>query len=175
MPFYEFEGMRPVVSPETFVDPNAILIGDVSVASGCYIGPGSVLRGDGATITVGKDSNIQDNCVVHTSPGNPTIIHSSVHIGHACILHGCEIFSNVLIGISAIVADDVKIHSYCLVGAASLITAGQEIPGKSLLMGSPAKIVRTLTQEHIDRIAHGLATYQDLVKRYLKSFKEIKL
>ena len=175
MPFYEFEDKRPVISREAFVHPNAVLIGDVAVASGCYIGAGSVLRGDIGSISMGKDSNIQENCVIHTFPKRSTIIHPEVHIGHGSILHGCEIFPKVLIGMGSTVADGVKINSYCLIGAASLITADQEIPEQSLVMGSPARIVGRITQKHLDRINDGLVTNQELTKRYLGSFKEIEI
>lgn len=174
MPFYEFEGKRPSISREAFVHPDAVLIGDVTVASGCYIGAGSVLRGDIGSIKIGAGSNIQENCVLHTFPDKSIIIHSAVHIGHGCILHGCEVCSKVLVGMGSIVSDGVKINSYCLIGAGSLIPADREIPERSMVVGSPARIIKTITQDHIERITYGLAAYQNLAKRSLTSCKEIK-
>ncbi|MEJ2726233.1 MAG: phenylacetic acid degradation protein PaaY, partial [Deltaproteobacteria bacterium] len=95
MPFYEFEGKRPVVHPRAFVHPQAVIIGEVRVEEGCYIGPGAVLRGDIGSIEIGPGSNVQENCVLHSFPEKSTTLHSQTHIGHGCILHGCEICSNV--------------------------------------------------------------------------------
>ena len=98
MPHYEFENKIPVVNAEAFVHPDAVLIGDVNVDAGCYVGAGAVLRGDIGSIRIGKGTNVQENCVLHTFPGTSVILHPNSHIGHGAILHGCEISSYVLIG-----------------------------------------------------------------------------
>lgn len=171
--FYEFEGKRPYADPEAFVHPDAVLIGDVIVDRGGYIGAGAVLRGDIGFIRVGSGSNVQENCVIHTFPDKPATLHPDVHVGHGCILHGCEICSMVLVGMGSIVSDGAKIHSRCLVGAGSFVPFGMEIPEDSLVMGSPARVVKAISQEQLDRISNGLSVYQDLTRRHLKSLRRL--
>ena len=174
MPLYEFEGKKPVIQKGAFVHPDAVLIGEVEVGNGCYVGAGAVLRGDIGGVIIGKGSNVQENCVIHTFPNKRTILHPDAHIGHGCILHGCEICSNVLVGMGSVIADDVKINSNTLIGARSVVLFGQEIEKNSVVMGSPAKVVKKIRPEQLEQIAEGLAIYQDLAKRYLKSFKKIQ-
>jgi len=175
MPLYEFEGKRPSIDSKAFVHPEAVLIGDVVVEADCYVGAGAVLRGDIGSIRVGKGSNVQENCVLHAFPDKTTTLHPNAHIGHGAILHGCEICSNVLVGMRAIIADGVKINSFSFVGAGSFVPFDQEIPSHSLVVGSPAKIIQKVGPEHLERIRSGLAIYQDLARRHLKSFKKISL
>ncbi len=173
MPFYEFEGKRPYADTEAFVHPEAVLIGDVIIETGCYIGAGAVLRGDIGCIRVGRGSNVQENCVIHTFPDKPATLHPDVHVGHGSILHGCEVCSTVLVGMGSIIADGVKINSRCLIGAASFIPIGKEIPENSLVMGTPAKVIKEITQEQLERISSGLSFYQDLARRHLTSLKRL--
>ncbi len=173
MSFYEFEGKRPYADTEAFVHPQAVLIGDVIVEAGCYIGAGAVLRGDIGYIRVGRGSNVQENCVIHTFPDKPAIVHPDVHVGHGCILHGCEVCSNVLVGMGSVVSDGVKINSRCLIGAGSFIPFDKEIPENSLVMGSPARVIKEISQEQLERISNGLSVYQDLTRRHLKSLKRL--
>lgn len=175
MPFYEFEGRRPTVARDAFVHPDAVLIGDVEIEAGCYVGAGAVLRGDIGSIRVGKGSNVQENCVIHTFPDKTTILHPETHIGHGCILHGCEICSYVLVGMGCIIADGVKINSYCLIGAGSFIAFDEEIPPNSVVAGSPGKVIKKISSQQLKRMASGRAIYQDLAKRHLTSLKEIAL
>jgi phenylacetic acid degradation protein len=171
MPLYEFEGKSPSVNPNAFVQPEAVLIGAVVVEEDCYIGAGAVLRADIGSISIGKGSNVQENCVLHTFPGKSVIVHEDVHVGHGSILHGCEICSRVLIGMGCIVGDGVKINSDCIIGAASFVPMRTEIAPNSLVMGSPAKVVRSVTAEQLAQIIDGLAEYHDLTRRYLRSLK----
>lgn len=175
MSFYEFEGKKPHIHPETFVHPEAVLIGDVSAEAGCYVGAGAVLRGDIGSIRIGSGSNVQENCVLHTFPNKTTIIHPQVHIGHGCILHGCEICSNVLIGMGAIVADGVRINSNCLIGAGSFVPFQTEIPQNSVAVGVPIEIIKKISADQLKQITDGLSIYQELTKRYLKSFRKIHI
>ncbi|MEJ2718480.1 MAG: gamma carbonic anhydrase family protein [Deltaproteobacteria bacterium] len=139
MSFYEFEGKRPRVDKEAFVHPLAVLIGDVEVDAGCYMGAGAVLRGDFGSIRVGSGSNVQENCVLHCYPDKVVLLHPNSHIGHGSILHGCEICSSVLVGMGSVIPDGVKINSDCLIGARTFIEFGTEIPQGSLVLGAPAK------------------------------------
>jgi phenylacetic acid degradation protein len=173
MPFYEFAGHRPLVSLEAFVHPEAVLIGAVTISSGCYIGAGAVLRADIGSIRVGRGSNIQETCVLHSFPDKEVLVHPEVHVGHGCILHGCEICSQVLVGMGAIIGDGVKINSHCLIGAGSFVPLGMEIPPNRLVLGSPARIIRALSLEQKEQITAGLALYQGLTQRYLKDFRRI--
>ena len=175
MPHYEFENRSPVVDPKAFVHPEAVLIGDVDICAGCYVGAGAVLRGDIGCIRIGKGANVQENCVLHTFPDTSVILHPNTHIGHGVILHGCEIGSYVLIGMGAIIADDVKINPNCLVGAGSFVPFKMEIPSHSVVMGSPARVVKKISPEQSKQIENGLSIYQELTRRYLKSFNQIPL
>ena len=174
MPLYEFEGGIPSVHPRAFVHPDCVLIGRVDVQEDCYVGAGAVLRGDIGSIYIGKGSNVQENCVIHTYPDENTMIHEGVHIGHGAILHGCEICSRVLVGMGCIISDRVKVNSNCMIGAASLIPAGLEIPANSLVLGSPARVVKPISLEQIAQIESGLEIYQELTRRYLRSFLRLK-
>jgi phenylacetic acid degradation protein len=173
MAFYEFEGKRPRVDKETFVHPHAVLIGDVEIEAGCYVGAGAVLRGDIGSIRIGNGSNVQENCVLHTFPDKFIILHPDTHIGHASILHGCEICSNVLVGMGSVVPEGVKVNSDCLIGARTFIEFGTEIPAGSLVIGAPAKVIRPISAEQLKQITEGRAIYQELARRYLKSFREV--
>ena len=173
MSMFEFEGKKPSADPKAFVHPEAVLIGDVRVEADCYVGAGAVLRGDIGSIRIGKGSNVQENCVIHSFPNKSAILHPNSHIGHGCILHGCEICSNVLIGMGSIIADGVKVNSNCLIGVGSFVPFDQEIPKNSLVMGSPAKVISKVGPEHLKRIASGLALYQDLARRHLKSLLKL--
>ncbi len=170
MPFYEFEKKRPVVDTKAFVHPDAVLIGDVKIDADCYVGAGAVLRGDIGSIRVEKGSNVQENCVFHSFPDKSVILHPNAHVGHGAILHGCEIGSYVLVGMGAIVADGAKINPECMVGAGSFVPFGSEIPSCSVVVGSPAAVVKALSPAQLEQIKKGLSIYQDLTRRYLKSF-----
>ena len=170
MPFYEFENKSPRVNNKAFVHPEAVLIGDVTVDDTCYVGAGAVLRGDIGSIRVGKGSNVQENCVFHSFPDKSVILHPNAHVGHGAILHGCEIGSYVLVGMGAIVADGAKINPECMVGAGSFVPFGSEIPSRSVVVGSPAVVVKALSPAQLEQIKKGLSIYQDLTRRYLKSF-----
>ena len=173
MPFYQFEGKRPQVDEKTFVHPQAVLIGDVRIEAGCYIGAGAVLRGDLGGIFIGEGSNVQENCVLHTLPEGKVILHPNSHIGHSSTLHGCELHPEVLIGMGSTIMDGVVIHSRCMIGGASLLLANQEIPEDSLVAGSPAKVLKELSPKQLEHLRWARKTYQDLAQRYLKSFSLI--
>jgi len=172
MPVYCLDGLVPVVDPGAFVHPLAALIGDVIVAAHCYIGPGASLRGDFGSIRVGAGANIQDNCVLHTFPGQEVVLEENAHIGHGAVLHGCRIGSGALIGINTIVMDDAAIGADALVGAGSFVRAGFVVPPRMLALGSPARLVRELTGAEIEWKSTGTRAYQALAERCLGTLKE---
>ncbi|MBW2030268.1 MAG: gamma carbonic anhydrase family protein [Deltaproteobacteria bacterium] len=173
MTFYEFEGKRPRVDEGAFIHPQAVLIGDVTVEAGCYVGAGAILRGDIGAVKIGKGSNVQENCVLHAFPDKITLLHKDTHIGHGCILHGCEVCSNVLVGMGSIIADGAKINSNCLIGAGSFVSFGTEIPPNSVVMGSPAKVVKEISTDQLEQLVGSREIYQDLARRHLEAFKEV--
>jgi len=172
MPAYSLEGVVPVVDPSSFVHPMATLIGDVIVGPRCYIGPGASLRGDMGRIVIGVGSNVQDNCVFHTFPGKAVRLDEDSHIGHSAVLHGCTVKRGALVGINAVVMDDVVVGEQSLVGAASFVRAGFVVPPRTLVIGSPARVVRELTDQEIEWKAVGTREYQELATRCLASLRE---
>lgn len=156
MPLYDFDDKSPSAHQKAFIHPQAVLIGAVTVEEDCYIGAGAVLRGDIGFIRIGKGSNVQENCVIHTFQDESTIVHPDVHIGHGSILHGCEICSRVLVGMGSVIGDGVKVNSNCIIGAAAFVPMRTEIPPNSLVIGAPARVVKTITPEHLAQIDSGL-------------------
>ncbi|MBK0420299.1 gamma carbonic anhydrase family protein [Leucobacter sp. CSA1] len=165
MTCYEIDGVVPVVEPTAFVHETASLIGDVIVGAGCYIGPHASLRADLGRIVVGEGSNVQDSCTVHVFPGRDTELAANSHVGHGAVLHGCSIGSYALIGINAAVLDDAVIGADSLVGAGAVVTAGSRFPPRSLVLGSPARLVRELDAETVEWKRNGTRVYHDLVRR----------
>jgi phenylacetic acid degradation protein len=151
----------------------AVLIGDVVVGAGCYVGAGAVLRGDIGAVSVGDGSNVQENCVLHMLPGERVLLHSNTHIGHGCTLHGCEIQSNVQVGMGSTVGDGARIGANCLIGAHSFVRFGQEIPEGSVAVGNPARVIKEISEEKLGRIRWSREIYQGLARRYLAGFSEI--
>lgn len=164
---YTFEGHRPRVEGETFIAPTAAVIGQVVLKHEASVWWGAVLRGDYDTITVGERANIQDNAVVHMDEGHPVTLGARVTVGHKAVLHGCTIAANSLIGINAVVMNDVVIGPDCLVGANALLTEGKEIPPRSLVLGSPGKVVRELTDAEV-------ADITGFSDRYVRNFRRYK-
>jgi carbonic anhydrase/acetyltransferase-like protein (isoleucine patch superfamily) len=175
MAIYELDGVRPElpadgrywIADDSTVIGNVLLLTDASVWFGC------VLRGDNERIEIGERSQIQDNSTMHTDPGFPITIGADCVIGHNVILHGCTVASNSLIGMGAIVLNGAKIGKNCLVGAGALVTEGKEFPDGSLIVGSPARVVRTLDDKATERIARTAGNYVKRWQRYAKGLKRI--
>ena len=165
MPLYELDGATPEVPAggDWWVAPNATLIGRVRLKKHASVWFGAVLRGDNDWIEVGENSNVQDNSVMHTDFGTPTVIGRNVTVGHNVILHSCSIGDNSLIGMGSIVLNNAKIGKNCLVGAGTLIPEGKEFPDGSLIVGSPGRVARPLSAGQLALIA---ASYQVYVKNY---------
>jgi phenylacetic acid degradation protein len=174
VPAYAIDGVVPVVDPAAFVHPTAVLIGDVVVGAGCYIGPGASLRGDMGRISVAAGANVQDGCVLHCFPGRQTIVGPSGHIGHRAVLHGCRIGAGALIGIGATVMDGAVVGERALVGAHSFVPADMTIRDGYLAVGSPAKVVRALGDAEIAWQSNGPVVYQELAGRSRASLHQVE-
>ncbi len=174
MPFYQIDGIIPVVSPDSFVHPTAVIIGDVIIGKNVYIGPNASLRGDFGRLIIKDGANIQDNCVMHGFPQFDTIVEEDGHIGHGAILHGCHIKRNVLVGMNSVIMDGVIIGENSIVGACAFVKAETTFPENVLIVGTPAKILRSLTEQEITWKSSGTKDYQQLVTRCLDSFKQIE-
>ena len=171
MAVYSLDGLIPVVDPSAFVHPQATLIGDVIVGPRCYVGPGASLRGDFGRIVLGEGCNVQDCCVLHSFPEHETVLEIDAHIGHAAVLHGCKVRRGALIGIGAILMDDVVVEEEAFVGAGSFVRAGFVVPRRTLVTGVPARVVRELKPQELEWKAAGTREYQQLTVRCLASFK----
>lgn len=172
MAVYAFEGFTPVVDPRAFVHPLAVLIGDVLVGPHCYVAPGASLRGDFGRILLGAGSNVQDNCVLHSFPGQDVRLEEDAHVGHGAVLHGCSVGRGALIGIHAVVMDGVVVGEEAFVGASSFVRAGFVVPPRTLVTGVPARVVRELKAEELAWKATGTREYQELAARCLASLRE---
>jgi carbonic anhydrase/acetyltransferase-like protein (isoleucine patch superfamily) len=165
---YELEKHVPNIDPECWVAPNAIIIGKVQLKKNSNIWFNTVLRGDVDQITIGENTNIQDGSIIHTDPGCPTIVGNGVTVGHMVMLHGCEIADDCLIGIGSTILNKTKIGKNCIIGANALVTENKVIPERSLVLGSPGKIVRQVTDEEIEHIKENARVYVENFKKYKK-------
>ena len=169
---YAIDGIVPVVDPTAFVHPTAILIGDVIVGPGCYIGPAACLRGDFGRLIIERGANVQDTCVMHGFPGTDTVVEEDGHIGHGAVLHGCRIGRNALVGMNAVIMDNAVVGESSIVAACAFVKAGAEIPPRSLAAGTPAKVIRELSEAEVAWKSDGTRTYQDLARRSLATMVE---
>ena len=160
----EFNGLIPKIDPSAFISEAAYIVGDVEIGPGSSIWPGAVVRGDCGKITIGENTSIEDNCVVH-GYGNLSI-GNSVIAGHGVIIHGIKIGNCILIGNNATILNDVEIGDYSIIGAGSTVAEGMKIPQRSLCMGTPARIKGRVASQRIDQIKDGAAFYTDLARKY---------
>lgn len=173
MSLYSLDGVA-VETPsdgQFWIAPNAVVVGRVRLESEASVWFGAVLRGDNELITVGRRSNVQDGCVLHTDPGYPLTIGDDCTIGHMVMLHGCSIGARSLIGIGSIILNGAAIGDECVIGANTLIAEGKVIPPRSLVMGSPGKIVRQLSDDDVTRFTRGAARYVANWKRFATAMK----
>lgn len=170
---YSIDGITPVVDPTAFVHPSAVLIGDVIVGPGVYVGPFASLRGDFGRIEMKRGSNVQDACVIHGIAQQDTIVDEDGHIGHAAVLHGCYIGRNAMVGMNAVVMDGARVGQDTIVGAMAFVKAGLEIPPRSLVMGAPARVLRELTDQEIAGKHFGTRQYQHLAQRCIRTLREV--
>ncbi len=174
MPCYAIDDVVPVVDPTAYVHPSAVLIGDVTVGPGCYVGPCASLRADFGRIVLHEGANLQDCCVMHGFPGHDTVVERNGHIGHGAVLHSCLVRADAMVGMNAVVMDDAEIGALAIVAACAFVPAGMLVPPRSLAAGLPAKVRRELSAEEIAWKRSATQTYQDLARRSLRSMREVQ-
>ena len=172
MALYEFDGKKPQVPSDSFVHPNAVLIGDVRIGHECLIAPGVSIRADFGPVIIGDHSSVQDNSVIHVYPGSQSIIGDDVTIAHGVILHDVHIHSRCMIGIGAIVLFNVVCEEDVFVSVGSLVPKGMHVPTGTIVAGNPAKITRDLTDKDKETAKAGIEAYRYLCRKYLTTMKE---
>jgi phenylacetic acid degradation protein/carnitine operon protein CaiE len=170
--FYEFKGFKPVIDNSSFIHPLAAVTGNVFIGKNCYIGPGAALRGDWGGIVIEDGCNVQENCIIHMFPGVTVLLKEASHIGHGAIIHGAVIGKNCLVGMNAVIMDNVELGDECIVGALSFIKEGEKFPSRSLIVGNPAKTIKQVTNEMIAWKSRGTELYQQLPKEMFGSCRE---
>lgn len=173
MTLYALGDSAPQLHEDSWVAPDANLIGKVVLEEGASVWFGTTIRADHDEIRVGKGSNVQENCVMHIDPGYPLIIGENCTIGHKVMLHGCTIGDNSLIGMGAIVLNGAKIGNNCLIGAGALVTEGKEIPDGSMVLGSPGKVVRELNAATIQGMTMSALHYQENMRHFRDQMREV--
>ncbi|MBS0446240.1 MAG: gamma carbonic anhydrase family protein [Proteobacteria bacterium] len=174
MALYELDGIAPRLAPTAYVADSAEVIGNVDLAEDTSVWFGSIVRGDNVeTVTIGRGSNIQDGCVIHSDPGFPLTLGEYVTVGHQVMLHGCTVGDGSLIGIQAVVLNGATIGRNCLVGAGAVVTEGKSFPDGSMILGAPAKVVRELTPEQIAGLKRAAEHYVANGRRYRAGLKKI--
>ena len=169
---YQFKNVIPVVHKTSFIHPQAAVTGNVIIGKDCYIGPGAAIRGDWGQIIIEDGCNVQENCTVHMFPGITVVLKEGAHIGHGAIIHGATIGKNCLVGMNAVIMDNVQLGDECIVGALSFIKADEVFENRSLIVGNPAKKIKDVTDEMINWKTEGTALYRQLPKDMFASWKE---
>jgi phenylacetic acid degradation protein len=168
---YSLEGLTPVVHPSAYVHPGAVLIGDVIIGAGVYVGPAACLRGDFGRIVIGEGANIQDTCVLHAFPDRDLVVEAGGHIGHGAVLHGCVVKRDALVGINAVVNDNATVGESAIVAAMAFVKADFAVPPRTLVAGIPARIVRELKAEELAWKRGATRQYQELARRCAASLR----
>ena len=166
MTLYSLDGVSPQISDDSWIAPDASVIGKIVIQEGASVWFGATLRGDNEEIVIGKGSNVQENSIIHTDMGYPLTVGEGCTIGHKALLHGCTIGDNTLIGMGAVILNGAKIGKNCLIGANALITENKVIPDGSLVRGSPGKVVRELDEQGIQGLRDAALNYQQNMRRF---------
>lgn len=168
MMIYGYMDFEPKIGKRCYIAPSADIIGKVEIGEGSSVWFNATVRGDLNSITIGQDVSIQDNCVLHTAKDEPVVIGDSVVVGHGAIVHGARIEGHCIIGMGAILLSGARIGKNCIIGAGCVVTEGATIPANSIAVGIPAKVVKEVSEEHIDRIRKNVQEYIELNRAYLK-------
>jgi phenylacetic acid degradation protein len=171
---YSFKGHIPIIHKSSFVHPLAAVTGNVIIGKDCYIGPGAAIRGDWGEIILKDGVNVQENCTIHMFPGRTIVLKEGAHVGHGAIIHGANLGRNCLIGMNAVLMDDVHIGDECIVGAMTFVKGGTVIPNRKLVVGNPAKIIKDVSDEMIAWKTAGTKLYQQLPSDCHESLKEVE-
>ena len=167
---YEFNGFKPVINESSFIHPLAAITGNVIIGKDCYIGPGAALRGDWGQIILEDGCNVQENCTIHMFPGVTVLLKEGSHIGHGAIIHGATIGKNCLIGMNAVIMDNVELGDESIVGALTFIKQDEKIPARSLVAGNPGKIIKQVSDDMIAWKTEGTKLYQALPKEMFEGW-----
>jgi carbonic anhydrase/acetyltransferase-like protein (isoleucine patch superfamily) len=171
---YSFNGFTPVIHESSFIHPQAAVTGNVIIGKDVYVGPGAAIRGDWGEIIIEDGCNVQENCTIHMFPGKSMVLKAGAHIGHGAIIHGANIGVNCLVGMNAVIMDDVTIGDECIIGALSFVKAGTQIPNRKMVVGNPAEIIKSVTDEMIEWKTKGTALYQQLPKQCFDTLKAVE-
>jgi len=169
--FYQFKEFIPVAHESSFIHPLAAVTGNVVIGKDVYIGPGAAIRGDWGAIIIEDGCNVQENCIIHMFPGVTVILRESAHIGHGAIIHGAIVGKNCLIGMNAVIMDNVEVGDESIVGALSFVKADEKFPGRSLIFGNPAKRIKDVSDEMITWKTEGTKLYQSLPREMFQCWQ----
>ncbi len=170
---YSFDNYTPVIDPSSFIHPLAAVTGNVRIGKNVYIGPGAAIRGDWGGIVIEDGCNVQENCTIHMFPGITVYLQEGAHIGHGAVIHGAIIGRNCLVGMNAVIMDEVEIGDECIIGALTFIKSGLKIPARSVVAGNPGKIVKEVTDEMIQWKTEGTVLYQKLPAQCFESLRPV--
>jgi len=170
---FEFKGMRPSIHPTAFVHQTASVIGNVQIGKDVYIGPGAAIRGDWGRIVIEDGCNVQENCTIHMFPGTTVWLHQGAHVGHGAVIHGATLQRNCLIGMNAVLMDDAEVGEESIVGALCFVPAEMKIPARKVVVGSPAKVVRDVSDEMVVWKTEGTRLYRSLPRESHETLKEL--
>jgi carbonic anhydrase/acetyltransferase-like protein (isoleucine patch superfamily) len=171
---YSFKGFIPVVHESSFIHPQASVIGNVIIGKYVYVGPSAVIRGDWGGIVIEDGCNVQENCTVHMFPGKTITLKEGAHIGHGAIIHGANVGRNCLVGMNAVLMDDVELGDECIIGALSFLKAGMQVPARKMVVGNPAQIVKDVSDDLIGWKTKGTQLYQQLPKDCFETMVEVE-
>ncbi len=169
---YQFNNIIPVVHPSSFIHPQASVTGNVIIGKNVYVGPGAAIRGDWGQIIIEDGCNIQENCTIHMFPGVTVLLKEAAHIGHGAVIHGASIGRNCLVGMNAVIMDNVQLGDECIVGALSFIKADETFENRSLIVGNPAKKIKDVSDEMISWKTEGTKLYQELPENMRQHWSE---
>lgn len=172
MAVYEYNGIKPVIDPSSFVHPRASVIGNVIIGKDVFVGSGASIRGDFGAVIIKDGSNVQENCQIHMFPGVTVVLEEDSHIGHGAIIHGATIGKNTLVGMNAVILDDAEIGEGCIIGALCLVPSKMKIPDRKVVVGNPGKILKDVSDEMLAWKSDGTRLYQELSAEYHETFKE---
>ena len=171
---FEFNGYIPVIHESAFIHPNATVTGNVIIGKNVYIGPGAAIRGDWGQIIISDGCNVQENCTIHMFPGTTVVLGENAHIGHGAIVHGAQIGANTLVGMNAVLMDDVIVEEECIIGALCFVPAKTVVERRSVMVGNPAKKVKEVSDQMLEWKTEGTGWYQRLPEECRNTLRAVE-